>query len=366
MTHRFKSLRGYAKLPRDRANRDAKLTTKHMVAAIFGLTSSLPGWAGHAAIVLAKLRPVGGPSASFFESATLEQAIERVLLDNEALRSLIRLSMSVSEGGNNSHGYASLTYEIGGVRHRSFFVPEEAVSQVQPGAERAFDSEKPYAPVSKDLNFGRSFFREVVREIEISEAFHQEPAGDGSEYDAEEALQRRYERLGVRPGSRFLNVGVDNQVTWPREEMLIKFDQYRFVLMPKTRDHVQSIHVDLTANRLKDAEAMTLVNRFLSLMTWCDDQFAIAQGGWSGNPVPVPVLKRNLAFTTTYNWVFNRKLPASDEVRRALALYREPRNAQQNAMISYAVLNISRSSNSDSITARLQRIGFGRSSIQFH
>lgn len=104
MTHRFKSLRGYAKLPRDRANRDAKLTTKHMVAAIFGLTSSLPGWAGHAAIVLAKLRPVGGPSASFFESATLEQAIERVLLDNEALRSLIRLSMSVSEGGNNSHG----------------------------------------------------------------------------------------------------------------------------------------------------------------------------------------------------------------------------------------------------------------------
>jgi hypothetical protein len=179
-------------------------------------------------------------------------------------------------------------------------------------------------------------------------------------------LQRRYERLGVRPGSRFLNVGVDNQVTWPREEMLIKFDQYRFVLMPKTRDHVQSIHVDLTANRLKDAEAMTLVNRFLSLMTWCDDQFAIAQGDWSGNPVPVPVLKRNLAFTTTYNWVFNRKLPASDEVRRALALYREPRNAQQNAMISYAVLNISRSSNSDSITARLQRIGFGRTSIQFH
>lgn len=121
--------------------------------------------------------------------------------------------------------------------------------------------------------------------------------------------------------------------------MLIKFDQYRFVLMPKTRDHVQSIHVDLTANRLKDAEAMTLANRFLSLMTWCDDQFAIAQGGWSGNPVPVPVLKRNLAFTTTYNWVFNRKLPASDEVRRALALYREARNAQQNAMISYAVLN---------------------------
>lgn len=121
--------------------------------------------------------------------------------------------------------------------------------------------------------------------------------------------------------------------------MLIAFDQYRFVLMPKTRDHIQSIHIDLTANRLRHEEAMTLINRFLSVMTWCDDQFAIAQGGWSGNPVPVPVLKRNLAFTTTYNWVFNRKIPISDEVRRALALYREGRNAQQNALISYAVLS---------------------------
>jgi hypothetical protein len=63
------------------------------------------------------------------------------------------------------------------------------------------------------------------------------------------------------------------------------------------------------------------------------------QDGWAGNPVPVAVPKRNLAFTTTYHWVFGRQIPASDEVRRALALYREARNAEQNFMISYAVLN---------------------------
>ena len=112
-----------------------------------------------------------------------------------------------------------------------------------------------------------------------------------------------------------------------------------FVLMPKTKDHVQSIHVDLTANKLSMQEAHTVINRFLSLMTWCDDQYAIAQDGWAGNPVPVAVPKRDLAFTTTYQWVFNRDIPASEEVQRALALYREGRNAEQNYMVGYAVLS---------------------------
>src|SRR3546814_20914237 len=51
------------------------------------------------------------------------------------------------------------------------------------------------------------------------------------------------------------------------------------------------------------------------------------------------VPKRNLAFTTTYHWVFNRDIPVSEDVLRALALYREGRNAEQNFMISYAVLS---------------------------
>lgn len=132
---------------------------------------------------------------------------------------------------------------------------------------------------------------------------------------------------------------MDNQVTWPRKEILIEFDHYKFVLMPKTKDHVQSIHVDLHANRLSMEEAMTVINRFLSLLTWCDDQYAVVQDGWSGNPIPVPVPKRNLAFATAPCWVFCREISTSLEVQRALALYREARNAEQNFMISYAVLN---------------------------
>lgn len=164
-------------------------------------------------------------------------------------------------------------------------------------------------------------------------------AGDGSEYDAEEALRARHRALGVRSNSRFLNVGVDTQVTWPKEERLVKFDRYHLVLMPKTKEHTQSIHVDLRANRLTDREALTVINRFLSVLTWCDDRFAVAQDGWSGNPVPVPVPRRNLAFATAHDWPFDRRISRSGDTRRALALYREGRNAEETALVSYAVLS---------------------------
>jgi hypothetical protein len=210
---------------------------------------------------------------------------------------------------------------------------------MQPGADRYFDPGQPYSPVSRETAFARTFFERLAREMEVAKAFPMPPAGDGSEYDAEEAQQERYRKLGARRGSRFLNIGVDNQVTWPERETLVKFDKYQFVLMPQTENHVQSIHVDLTVNHLTDREAMTIINRFLSIMTWCDDQFAVAQDGWSGNPVPVPVRKRDLASITTNQWVFDRQIPSSEEARRALSLYRDGRNAEQNFMVSYAVLN---------------------------
>jgi len=74
-------------------------------------------------------------------------------------------------------------------------------------------------------------------------------------------------------------------------------------------------------------------------MAWCDDQYAVLQQGWSGNPVPVPVRKRDLGFITAYTWIFDRKIPASLEARKALAIYREARNAEQNYLISHAVLS---------------------------
>ena len=336
---RFTSLRNYGKLPRGRERRGQALTNCEIVAAVMGCAAGKPNWAGHVAIILCGLRPVGGINASFFRASTLEEAVERILGDRDALKCFIRLDVSTAESGINSHGFATLRYMAGDDSHQVFFVPREAASLLREGAELGFDPDHYYSPMCRGTTFNFEFFRRLVQEIELAEAFPMPVVGDGTEYDAEEEQQERYKRLGVLPSSRFLNIEVDNQVTWPKTEMRVRFDRYSFVLMPKTKDNVQSIHIDLAANRLSVDEAVTIANRFLSVMTWCDDQFSIVQGGWAGNPIPVAVPRRNLAFTTAHDWVLNRSIPSTEEARRALALYREARNAQQNFMVSYAVLN---------------------------
>lgn len=339
ITERFNALRGYGQLPRGRERRAQLLRSKEIAAAVFGLVSVRPGWAGHGAIILAGLHPVGGTDASFENAPTLSDAVVRLLDDKTARKRFIRLRVTIGETGTNSNGAATLTYERDGERQGAYFVPKEAVSLLQPGRDLDFDFEQMHNPAGREMSFGRAFFERLARECELAKRFPAPPEGDGAEYDAEEARQRRYQKLGVQRNSRFLNIGVDNQVTWPKEEQLIKFDRYTLVLMPKTKENVQSVHIDLHANRLNDEDAMTIINRFLSVMTWCDDQFAIAQFGWSGNPVPVPVSKRDLAFHTASSYIFDRKIQSSEEALRALALYREARNAQQNGFISYAVLN---------------------------
>jgi hypothetical protein len=339
MLERFESLRAYRRIPHGRKRRDQQLTSAEIAAVILGMVPPNPKWAGHESLVLGNLQTVGGVAASFNSAARLEEAIERILTDGAARRAVVRLMVSGAESGTNSNGSATLVYETEGGRRCVFFVPKEAISWLQPGADHDFDADFRSAPLSRELSFNRTFFDRIAKAIDLAKAHPVRPEGDGSEYDAEEAREARHRRLGARPGSRFVNVGVDNQVTWPKEETLVQFDRYTLVLMPMTRDHVQSIHIDLVANKLSGHDALTVINRFLSVMTWCDDQFAIAQGGWSGNPVPVAVPRRSLAFTTAYDWIFDRKIPSDENARRALALYREGRNAQQNYMVSYAVLN---------------------------
>ncbi|NRD89472.1 hypothetical protein C8024_08470 [Sphingopyxis sp. BSNA05] len=285
------------------------------------------------------MSPVGGKTDAFGGASTLIDALAFLLKDEGTRMKIVAVRLSAAEIGTNSNGIATITLDENGTRRVLSFIREEATSLLQAGMEHQFDSETRNAEIGRELVFNRRFFDKLARAVSDARAHPPPPIGDGSEYDKEDAENVRRARLGATASSSYLNIGVDNQVTWPREEMLIEFDRYKFVLMPKTKENVQSIHVDLNANQLTMEQAMTVINRFLSLLTWCDDQFAIAQDGWAGNPVPVAVPKRNLAFTTADHWIFDRKISDSDEVRRALALYREARNAEQNFMISYAVLN---------------------------
>jgi hypothetical protein len=312
---RFNSLRGYGQLPRGRDRREAELSNTEIAAAVFGLVASRPSWAGHVAILLEGLCPVGGIGASFYEAATLSGAIAVLLSNEEARKSFV----TVAETGMNSNGGAELIFDRGGQKLRTYFVPNMAVSLLQAGREVGFDPDRGRmnAPAMREMSFSCRFFDRLALECERSKLFPAPPKGDGSEYNAEEAEQARRKKLGVRNGSRFLNVGVENQVTWPKEESLIKFDGYQLVLLPMTKDSMQSIHVDLTTNKLDERGARTVINRFLSVMAWCDDNFAIAGYGLSGSPIPIPVPKSNLGITTAHDY----------------------RNAEFSGFIGQAVLN---------------------------
>jgi hypothetical protein len=315
------------------------LTTIQVASAILGLVPVRPLWAGHGATVLKSLSPVGGPKGGFHNTASLVDAIMLLLTDATVRDSLITVRVILGETGVNSTGGAVFTYQHGDVRRQAFFTPHMAVSLAQEGAESSFDIEQLFSPASREMSFGKPFFARIANAMETAARYPGDPASDGSEYAEEEVQQALWKKLGVTPRSRFLNMAADNHVTWPREPTLVKFDGYQFVLMPRTKDKVQSVHVDLTQNRLDDSSATTVVRRFLSVMAWCDGNFATLGFGWSGNPVPVPVTKPELAFRTTPHYIFDRKMPSTPEARRALALHREALNAEHNALISYAVLN---------------------------
>lgn len=336
---RMESLRGYGRLPRGRENHATLLNDEQIADAILGLAAVKPGWAGHVALILRTLKPVGGKLASFDGAENLTEAVQTLLKDKQARERVIDLTLTSAEHGTNANGHATLRYQSAEGENAVHFVHQLAVSLHGDGAEKTYDPKSWATPASRQLALSRAFFDKVAKRIEVIRNLKPGPSSDGSEYDAREAEERRWKALGVRNGSRYLNIGMDNQVSWPRTETLVTFDRYTMVLLPKTEKNVQSISMDLTANRMNEQQARTVMNRFLSLLCFCDDQYAVAQDGWSGNPIPVGVPRRDLAFTTTTYWVFDRKIPETDEARRALALYREARNAEQNFLVSYAVLS---------------------------
>jgi hypothetical protein len=338
MQKRFETLRGYGCLPQGRENRSTRLNPSQIAHAVLGLTPTEPAWAGHSAVVLAGLRPVGGEAASLMGTQTLAAAIALLCSSNEARSQLVVVTLSIAEAGVNSAGFADVALRDGSTIRHVCFVSPLAVSLLQRGAELSFDPTIRFSHASRQLILNRNFFDRLTRDVVASEHWP-EAAGNGSEYDSDDARRARLKALGVGINSRFLNVGVDTQVTWPKQETLVRFDGFKLVLMPKTANSTQSVHVDLHSNGLSDTEADTLVNRLLSVMAWCSDQFAIWEGGWSGNSAPVAVPKRDLAFSTAIHWIFDRKIPATDEQRRALAHYREGRNAEEASLVSYAVLS---------------------------
>jgi hypothetical protein len=332
---RFESLRGYRLLPQGRGKNTTVLNLNQIVAGILALVTEKPAFAGLSALTLKALRPVGGTTASFEACASFGDAIGVILSSPAARKAVLEVRVSESEIYTNAHGRASIEYLVGDRTRTAHYVMQNAASLTQPGAEANYDARQLSSSVIAETVFLPIFYDRLAQAVCRK---YLTPPPDPDDLAEEERKEARIKKLGIVSGSTFLNMAVDNHVTWPSTETIVEFEGKKFILMPPTRDATMSLHIDLFSQRLTAEEASTLMNRFLSLLAWCDDRHAVLQEGWSGNPVPVPVPKRNPGFATAYAWVFDRKLPTSIEARKALALYREGCNAEESQLVSFAVL----------------------------
>lgn len=335
---RFESLRGSNLLPKGRVKNSQHLSNEQIVSGILSLIAPQVGFSALTAIVIRGLRPVGGIEASFFQADTFSKAIEYIISNPDSLDLIQKISISDSEIYTNGYGRAAIYYQSNGLDKVAYYIGETACSLMIKGAEEKYNPNSLASSVVNEHVFYPSFFRPIIRKIQYEASMPRVVYPEEPETNEELEKKKRAEYLRIKPSSRFLNLAVDCQVTWPKEETLVEFDGHHLILMPKTKEHTTSIHIDLHGNKVSQDQAFTIINRFLSLLSWCDDQYAVLQEGWSGNPVPVPVSKRDLAFSTAHNWLFVRTLP-EENVQKAIAIYREGRNAEQNFLVSYSVLS---------------------------
>jgi hypothetical protein len=141
---------------------------------------------------------------------------------------------------------------------------------------------------------------------------------------------------------RFLNVPVDVQVEWPREQATIAFGEWEIIAFPPSQDHDPSLHIELTRLGLSPPKAGSVLNQLLSIAAWIDDTSAILLPGLAGNSVPLrpPPPRRAMGWPSSIidTWC-NAWHPVKDEkARRALAIYREAINMQLFHSQPYAVL----------------------------
>ncbi len=336
---RFESLRGYGQLPRGRGKAGQRLTNEEISRAILGFVPTRAGWAGHAALIMSELRPVGGQEASFRKAASLVDSMAAIFADDEICDSLFSLSLSIARISGNDAYHAKLRFEQSGQRRVVSFVSKNALSLSAAGAEINFDHDRPLSTNTRQLILNREFFRELKYNVDLSRHWNRPLDTDWREYKTEEERSAFHKRLGAQKGSNFLNLGVEASVTWPKDPTRIRFGGHYFVLFPKTKENSQSISIDLARERITSEDARTLLNRFLSVSAWCDDRHAILRNGWSGGPVPSPVPRRDLSSSTMMRWMFHRSMPGNDQLLKCLAYYRDGLNGGEAGIVSHEIVS---------------------------
>ena len=337
-SRRLETLRGYGQLPRGRENAGVRLSNREIANVLMGFASS-PGMAGHVALVLGDLRTVGDADEGFRGTESLGDALAVVIGDADACDQVVSVAFIAQSGHGGDDYTATMLVEDERGRRPVHFVSKMAVSLLQPGGARSYDPDRLRSECARHFVVGPKLLRRLHRDVEISRHWDLPLKTDWREYENEEQRREFNASLGARPSSDFLNLHVDAAVAWPAEPKRIKFAGKNFVLFPSTKTHARSISIDLAHERLTSEEARTLLNRFLSLLVWCDRQHAVLGFGWSGSPAPAHMSRNDLGGTVMQNWMFERELPEDEDLLQRLAYYREGHNAHHAGLVTFEVLS---------------------------
>ena len=111
--------------------------------------------------------PVGGQEASFFGSANLSEAIEKILGNKHALEVFLELRVSASEiDAQGTGGTARIIYKDGDREKTTFFVHETAISLFTKGAERNYNPRAALLQISTDIVYYPELFHRIARSLE--------------------------------------------------------------------------------------------------------------------------------------------------------------------------------------------------------
>ena len=143
--------------------------------------------------------------------------------------------------------------------------------------------------------------------------------------------------------NNWMNVEIKGEAAWPEKETKITFGGYELLLKPLTKTAEASVHIKL--KKITEIEALTLINRFLSILSWCDDVSMENLYGFAGSAIPVAIPRdtSRSCGTCIGDYPFHRDLEQDSKARLALALYREALtvNSVPFSFLSYfKILNI--------------------------
>ena len=206
---RFERLRGYGLIPRGRENAGARLSDEQIASAVLGFSHPLPGFAGHASLILGSLCPVGGPKETLWNKTSLQGVIAALIGTGDKNSGLRRMTLSVEQDFKGDE-YAAVLYLRGDNQARAVsFVSKHAYSLLNPGAEEDYDHEHLDKPTAAQRSFGSRFFRDLSRAVSISRYQDRPLQTDWREYETEEEKAELHRRLGAQQSSHFLNLRVE-------------------------------------------------------------------------------------------------------------------------------------------------------------